>query len=177
MRGQFLEHIKSWHIDAILGCQSHHWSIAGFVPVCLCAWGSKMLWSCNVLGPHAWPISRTCQIVAHWCNSWMTVAWLVDRRICMITARSCTSRQMDPIERKPFLGIHFIVYVFGASMCDVFTFEHVIVLSGVSQMDRMKWKLTTIGGQKRVALNRPRRSCVIVMWMSIVYQNSQETMF
>ena len=178
MRGQFLEHIKSWHIDAILGCQSHHWSIGGFVPVCLCAWGSDMLWSCNVLGSHAWPISRTCQIVAHW---------------CIITARSCTSRQMDPIERKPFLGIHFIVYVFGASMCDVFTFEHVIVLSGVSQMDRMKWKLTTFGGQKRVASgtkighekandqrNRERinlwRSCVIVMWMSIVYQNSQETM-
>ena len=129
--------------------------LCAFVPVCLCAWGSKMLWSCNVLGPHAWPISRTCQIVAHWCNSWMTVAWLVDRRICMITARSCTSRQMDPIERKPFLGIHLIVYVFGASMCDVFTFEHVIVLSGVSQMDRMKWKLTTFGGQKRVALSSP----------------------
>ena len=101
MRGQFLEHFKSWQFY-------------------------------NVLGSHAWPISRTCQIVAHW---------------CIITARSCTSRQMDPIERKPFLGIHFIVYVFGASMCDVFTFEHVIVLSGVSQMDRTKWKLTTFGGQ------------------------------
>ena len=149
MRGQFLEHIKSWHIDAILGCQSHHWSIGGFVPVCLCAWGSDMLWSCNVLGSHAWPISRTCQIVAHW---------------CIITARSCTSRQMDPIERKPFLGIHFIVYVFGASMCDVFTFEHVIVLSGVSQMDRMKWKLTTFGGQKRVALSRPNQ---LKIWLKI----------
>ena len=74
-----------------------------------------MLWSCNVLGSHAWPISRTCQIVAH---------------SCIIIARSCKSRQMDPIERKPFLGIHFIVYVFGASMCAVSTFEHVIVLSG-----------------------------------------------
>ena len=69
---------------------------------------------------------------------------------------------MDPIERKPFLGIHFIVYVFGASMCDVFTFEHVIVLSGVSQMDRMKGKLTTFGGQKRVALSRRIRACVPV---------------
>ena len=108
-----------------------------------------MLWSCNVLGSHAWPISRTCQIVAHW---------------CIITARSCTSRQMDPIERKPFLGIHFIVYVFGASMCDVFTFEHVIVLSGVSQMDRMKWKLTTFGGQKRVALSRPNQ---LKIWLKI----------
>ena len=46
MRGQFLEHIKSWHIDAILG---------------------SMFWSYNVLGSHAWPISRTCQTVAHWC--------------------------------------------------------------------------------------------------------------
>ena len=164
MRSQFLEHIKSWYIDAIHGCQSHHWSIGGFVPVCLCAWGSDMLWSCNVLGSHAWPISRTCQIVAHWCNSWVTVASLVDRRISMITARSCTSRQMDPIERKPFLGIHFIVYVFGASMCDVFTFEHVIVLSGVSQMDRMKWKLTTFGGQKRVALSRPNQ---LKIWLKI----------
>ena len=36
---------------------------------------------------------------------------------------------MDPIQRKPFVGIHFIVCVFGASMCDVVTFEHVIVLS------------------------------------------------
>ena len=138
--------------------------------------GSKMLWSCNVLGSHAWPISRTCQIVAHWCNSWMTVAWLVDRRICMITARSCTSRQMGPIERKPFLGIHFIVYVFGASMCDVFTFEHVIVLSGVSQMDRMKWKLTTFGGQKRVALSRRIRACVPVclrIWHALVLQCSR----
>ena len=31
MCGQFLEHIKSWHIDAILGWQSHHWSVGGFV--------------------------------------------------------------------------------------------------------------------------------------------------
>ena len=107
MRGQFLEHIKSWHIDAILGWQSHHWSIGVFVPVCLCAWGSKMLWFYNVLGSHAWPISRTYQIVAHWCNSWVTVASLVDRRISMITARSCTSRQMGPIQRKPFVDIHF----------------------------------------------------------------------
>ena len=86
MRGQFLEHIKSLHIDAILG------------------W---MLWSYNVLGSHAWPISRTYQIVAHWCNSWVTVASLVDRRISMITARSCTCRQMGPIQRKPFVDIHF----------------------------------------------------------------------
>ena len=134
MRSQFLEHIKSWHIDAILG---------------------SMLWSYNVLGSHAWPISRTYQIVAHWCNSWVTVASLVGRRISMITARSCTSRQMDSIQRKPFVDIHFIVCVFGASMCDVFTFEHVIVLSEVWQMDRMKWKLTTFGGQKRVALSSP----------------------
>ena len=86
MRGQFLEHIKSLHIDAILG------------------W---MLWSYNVLGSHAWPISRTYQIVAHWCNSWVAVASLVGRRISMITARSCTSRQMGPIQRKPFVDIHF----------------------------------------------------------------------
>ena len=131
---------------------------------CLCACvpeDLRLLWSCNVLGSHAWPISRTCQIVAHW---------------CIITARSCKSRQMDPIERKPFLGIHFIVYVFGASMCDVFTFEHVIVLSGVSQMDRMKWKLTTFGGQKRVALSRRIRTCVPVclrIWHALVLQCSR----
>ena len=83
---------------------------------------TKMLWSYNVLESHAWPISRTYQIVAHWCNSWVTVASLVGRRISMITARSCTSRQMDPFQRKPFVDIHFIDCVFGASMCDVVTF-------------------------------------------------------
>ena len=88
MRGQFLEHVKSWHID---------------------------VW----LLPEVAPPDR----------------WI-------------------PLRENLFLGIHFIVYVFGASMCDVFTFEHVIVLSGVSQMDRMKWKLTTFGGQKREALSR-----------------------
>ena len=35
----------------------------------------------NVLGSQAWRISRTYQIVAHWCNSWVPVASLIDRRI------------------------------------------------------------------------------------------------
>ena len=150
MRGQFLKHIKSLHIDAILGSQSHHWSIGGFLwllpevapPDRWIPFKENLLWtsiyflcyrvSCggqtiqmchsfrgkdwtresewleksrtnqfvkvvchchvnvdcvseqpggNVLGSHAWPISRTYQIVAHWCNSWVTVASLVDRRI------------------------------------------------------------------------------------------------
>ena len=29
----------------------------------------------------------------------------------MITARSCTSRQMGPIQRKPFVDIHFIAEI------------------------------------------------------------------
>ena len=150
MRGQFLEHIKSWHIDAILGWQSHHWSVGGFLwllpevapPDRWIPFKENLLWtsisfvyyrvSCggqtiqmchsfrgkdwtresewreksrtnqfvkavchchvnvdcvseqpgdNVLGSQAWRISRTYQIVAHWCNSWVPVASLIDRRI------------------------------------------------------------------------------------------------
>ena len=68
---------------------------------------TKMLWSCNVLGSHAWPLSRTNQIVAHCCNSSGTIASLVNRRISKITARNCSSRQMShskkTLREHPFL--------------------------------------------------------------------------
>ena len=40
----------------------------------------------------------------------------------IVLSFACTSRQKDPIQRKAFVDIHFIVCVFGASMCDVVTF-------------------------------------------------------
>ena len=111
MRGQFLYNVlgsHAWPISRTYQIVAHwcnSWvTVASLVGRRI---STKMLWSYNVLGSHAWPISRTYQIVAHWCNSWVTVASLVDRRISMITARSCTSRQMDPIQRKPFVDIHF----------------------------------------------------------------------
>ena len=104
MRSQFLEHIKSWHIDAILWWMLWSYNVLGPYNV-LGSLRGQFLY--NVLGSHAWPISRTYQIVTHCCNSWVTVASLDGRRISMITARSCTSRQMGPIQRKPFVDIHF----------------------------------------------------------------------
>ena len=55
MRGQFLEHFKSWQFY-------------------------------NVLGSHAWPISRTYQIVPHWCNSWVETFCGHPSLLCIIVS-------------------------------------------------------------------------------------------
>ena len=148
---------------------------------CLCACvpeDLRLLWSCNVLGSHAWPISRTYQIVAHWCNSWKSQHidailgwqshhWSVGGFLWLLPEVAPPDRWSPFKENLLWTSISFVYY---RESCGGQTIQMCHSFRGMIGHE----KANDERNRERISLSRP---CVIVMWMSIVYQNSQETMF